>query len=70
VHIESAVIEDNANEAQPYKGTIASSWYADGQKIEPSGADSNLPLELTSNGLSNGECWAFWDKAGEKWSWE
>ena len=34
-----------------------SSWYADGPRVEPSGRDSNLPLELTDNGLAQ-DCWA------------
>jgi hypothetical protein len=72
IHIDAATIENNneANrEAQPYKGTIHSSWYSDGQLVKPSPRDSNLPIELMSNGLSQ-ECWAMWDKAANRWSWE
>jgi hypothetical protein len=69
VHIDSAVVEPNDDQAQPYKGTVKSSWYSDGQPIVPSGRDSGLPFELMSNGLSQ-ECWAFWDSASRQWNWE
>jgi hypothetical protein len=69
VHVDSAVVEPNEDEAMPYKGTVRSSWYADGQKIEPSAARSTLPFEVSSNGLSQ-DCWAFWNPAEEKWDWE
>ena len=69
VHIDSAVIEKNDDEAQPYKGTVKSSWYADGQRIEPKGSESNLPFELLSNGVSQ-DCWALWDQAAGRWGWE
>ena len=69
VHIDSGVIEPNDDAKMPYKGTIHSSWFADGQKIQPRAADSNLPYELTSNGLSQ-DPWAFWDPAAKKWGWE
>lgn len=71
VRIDSAVVEENADDAEqnPFKGTVTSSWYADGRLIEPSGRDSNLPIELISNGVSQ-DCWALWDKASERWGWE
>ncbi len=69
VHIDSSVVEANEDAKLPYKGTINASWYADGQKIEPSGAEANLPFELLSNGLSQ-VSWAFWDAAAKRWTWE
>jgi len=70
VHIDSATVkEQSGNQRQPYKGTVSSSWYVDGTKIEISGGDSNLPIELTSNGLTQ-ECWAFWEADAKRWSWE
>jgi hypothetical protein len=42
---------------------------ADGTAIVPSGPESNLPFELISNGLGQ-DCWALWDPAGERWTWE
>lgn len=69
VHIESSRIDKQPDDKQPYKGTVSSAWYVNGQRITISGADSNLPIELTSNGLSQ-ECWAFWDPATKTWGWE
>ncbi len=69
VHIDSATVEPQARETQPFKGTVSSSWFVNGEKVEITGADSNLPIELTSNGLSQ-ECWAFWEAATKRWSWE
>src|SRR5690242_6562095 len=56
VHIDSATVEQNTDpgskpRAQPYKGIVKSSWHANGRQIRPAGRESNLPLELTSNGL-------------------
>lgn len=69
VHITSAVVEKQDDAKQPYKGTVTSSWFVDGEEIAPKGSDSNLPIELTSNGLAQ-ECWAFWDADRKQWSWE
>jgi hypothetical protein len=77
VHIDSTVVDANDDpsveaadrEKLPYRGTVKSSWYADGVKIEPAGGESNLPFELMSNGLSQ-DCWAFWNRSTDKWSWE
>ena len=72
VHIDNAVVEENKDtrdSAHPYKGTITSSWFADDKLVSPRGQDSNLPIELTSNGVAQ-DCWALWDKAAAKWSWE
>ena len=69
VHIDETAIEPQSNERQPFKGTLRSSWYVNGEKIEITGRDSNLPIELTSNGLSQ-ECWAFWEANERRWSWE
>jgi hypothetical protein len=69
VHIDSAVIEDTSDPAKPYKGTVKSSWYADGYSVKPDYRESNLPLELTSTGLAQ-DCWAVWNKTTRKWEWE
>ncbi len=69
VHIDSAVIETMTDDKTPYKGTVKSSWYADGELVEPRGQRSNLPVELTANGLAQ-DCWALWDTAARKWGWE
>jgi hypothetical protein len=67
--IDSAAVEPNDDPSLPYKGTITSSWYSDGQPVRPSGRESNLPAELTSNGLAQ-ECWALWNSASARWEWE
>jgi hypothetical protein len=70
VHIDTATVAEQAsNTRQPYKGTVSSTWSVDGQPVTITGGDSNLPLELTSNGLSQ-ECWAFWEADAKRWSWE
>ena len=69
IHIDSAVIEPGAQPGQPDKGVVKSSWSLNGTIIRPSGANSNLPLELTSKGLAQ-ECWALWDQTAGKWGWE
>ena len=72
VHIDATVIDPNPDQskrvAQPYKGTVKSSWYSNDQLVRPSAADSHLPIELIDNGLSQ-DCWAFWDKAAKRWDW-
>jgi hypothetical protein len=69
VVIDSAVVERQDNESQPFKGTVKSSWHADGQAIAATAARSGLPFELLSNGVSQ-DCWALWDAAMERWNWE
>ena len=71
VHIDRAVIEPNSDPGSPYRGVVNSSWYSNDQVIRPSsnGRFSNLPSELTANGLAQ-DCWALWDKAAGKWGWE
>lgn len=69
VQIDSTAIAEESSKTQPYKGTVRSSWYVDGEKVDIKGSESNLPIELTSNGLSQ-ECWAFWEADAKRWSWE
>lgn len=69
VRIESATVAPQSDDHQPFKGTVTSSWFVNGTQVRISGSDSNLPIELTSNGLGQ-ECWAFWEKDAKRWSWE
>jgi hypothetical protein len=69
VHIDSATIDPTDDPALPYKGTVKASWYSDNKLVQPRGRESNLPIELIDNGLAQ-ECWAMWDKAAKRWSWE
>lgn len=69
VHIDSAAIDPQEDRRQPFKGTVKSTWTADGTPIRIEGSRSNLPDELLSNGLSQ-DCWAFWDPTAKTWGWE
>jgi hypothetical protein len=69
VRIDAVGIQTNDDRAHPYKGIVRSSWFVNDQPVTPSPARSNLPLELTANGLAQ-ECWALWDDAAGQWSWE
>jgi len=68
VHIDSAAIETTSDAKAPYKGVIKASWYSNGRLVRPTGRESNLPIELSANGLAQ-ECWAIWDGPGKKWGW-
>lgn len=69
VHIDSSVIETSNDETGRYKGTVKSSWFANGDPVIPIGRDSNLPVELLANGISQ-DCWAWWEKDSKRWGWE
>lgn len=69
IRIDSAVVEPNDDARFPYKGTVKSSWYSHEALVRPTGNQSNLPTELTSNGLAQ-ECWALWNADAERWEWE
>ena len=69
IHIDSTVVEPNDDPRFPYKGTVKSSWYSHEALVQPTGNESNLPVELTSNGLAQ-ECWALWNADAERWEWE
>ena len=68
IHIDSAVVEPYDDEMMPYRGIIQSSWYANGQLIEPTGSFSNLPIEFLDEGVSQ-DCWAFWETRTQRWDW-
>ena len=69
IHIDSAVVEPSDDPRFPYKGTVRSSWYSHDALVQPTGSESNLPIELTSNGLAQ-ECWALWNADAQRWEWE
>jgi hypothetical protein len=69
IHFDTFDIQPTDDPKFSYKGTVKSSWYADGQQVKQGGRDSNLPFGLDANGLAQ-DCWAMWDKAMGKWSWE
>lgn len=68
VRIDSAKVEPNNDERQPFKGSVKASWYADGKLIEPRDSYADLPSDFLDKGVGQ-DCWAFWDAAARKWSW-
>src|SRR6266566_10089054 len=69
VHIDSATVEHEGDGTTPYKGTVKSSWYVNGEQIRPRGSQSDLPLAFLDAGVAQ-ECWALWDKNTQRWSWK
>jgi hypothetical protein len=69
VHIDSATVEPQADGATKDKGVVKSSWYVNGEPIQPRGSQSDLPLPFLDNGIAQ-ECWAFWDGSAGQWSWK
>src|SRR5689334_8164391 len=69
VHFDSAVVENGPDGTTPRKGTVKSSWFVNGEQIRPRGDQADLPLPILDAGLAQ-ECWAFWDKNSNKWSWK
>jgi len=59
-----------SNEGRPLEGHVVSSWYRDGELIEPdySLRMSMLPNEFVDAGLAQ-DCYAFWDEAVSGWDW-
>ncbi len=69
VRIDTAVLEPQTSERNPFKGTIESSWFADGEALLSSGSFSGLPEEFLKMGIGQ-ECYALWDANTKKWTWE
>jgi hypothetical protein len=69
VRIDSAVLEPQTSERNPFKGVIESSWFADGEALLSSGSFSGLPEEFLKKGIGQ-ECYAFWDANTKAWTWE
>ena len=65
VHLNSAIVERQDDEALPYRGIITASWYANDRAILSSGSTSELPLWILDAGLSH-ECWAFWEQSARR----
>jgi hypothetical protein len=68
VTIDSVSLEPRPDEAVPVQGNVVSSWYADGELIEPLGSMSRLPDEIFDAGLAQ-DCWALWDAERAAWGW-
>ena len=59
-----------SNEGRPLEGHVVSSWYRDGERIEPdySIGMSMLPNEFVEVGIAQ-VCYALWDEAESGWDW-
>lgn len=68
VVIASAVVEAPAVDGAPTQGNVVSSWYADGELIEPLGSMSRLPDAFLNAGIAQ-DCWALWDADAGRWGW-
>jgi hypothetical protein len=68
VVIDSAAVAPPAVEGAPTQGNVVSSWYADGELIEPLGSMSRLPDAFLDAGIAQ-DCWALWDADAGRWGW-
>ena len=68
VHIDSVAVEPSDDERYPYQGVVKSSWYANGELVEPDGVISFLPTEFLDQGIAQ-ECWALWEEESGHWDW-
>lgn len=68
VVIDSAEVAPPAVEGAPTQGNVVSSWYADGELIEPLGSMSRLPDAFLDAGIAQ-DCWALWDADAGRWGW-
>ena len=68
VTLDSVALIPSSQTRGPMQGKVSSSWYADGQLIEPLGSMSRLPDEFLSIGLAQ-ECYALWFSEEERWDW-
>ena len=68
VTIDSVALEPRPDEAVPFQGNVVSSWYADGELIEPIGSIYTLPEAFFDAGLAQ-DCWALWNAEQETWGW-
>ena len=68
IRIESTELVEN--DGRPLQGHVVSSWYRDGELIEPdySIGMSMLPNEFVETGIAQ-ECYALWDEAANAWDW-
>ena len=59
-----------SNEGRPMEGHVVSSWYRDGELIEP---DYSIGMSMLPNGFLEAgiaqECYALWDEAESRWDW-
>ena len=68
VVIDSAAVAEPAAEGAPISGRVVSSWYADGEPVEPLGSMSRLPAAFLDAGIAQ-DCYALWDAEAGRWGW-
>ena len=68
VRIDSTELLPGPDEQAPYEGHVVSSWYRDGEPIEPLGSMSGLPDAVQRAGIAQ-ICYALWDPATNIWTW-
>ena len=68
VRIDSVELKPGPDERVPLEGHIVSSWWRDGELIEPLGTMSGLPTVLQDSGIAQA-CYALWDAELNAWSW-
>jgi len=69
VHIDSATIQRRADGTTKDKRVVKSSWYVNGEPIQPRESQSDLPLPFLDSGIAQ-ECRALWDSSAGQWSWK
>ena len=57
-----------SNGGRPLEGHVVSSWYRDGEPVEPLGSMSMLPNAFLEAGIAQ-VCYALWDAAETRWDW-
>ena len=68
VVIDSATVHPSGPDAEPERGDVVSSWYADGVLVEPVGSMSRLPDVFLETGVAQ-QCYALWDSEAGAWEW-
>ncbi len=68
VLIESTELKPGSDESGPYEGHIVSSWWRNGERIEPLGTMSGLPTVFQDSGIAQ-VCYALWDAELNAWGW-
>ena len=70
VRINSTKLTPSPDERMPFEGHIASSWWRDGELIEPLGGMSGLPDAFLDPPVNVAQaCYALWDAAANAWGW-
>ena len=66
VSIQSTELVES--DGRPTEGHVVSSWYRDGELIEPVGTIWTLPEEFLETGVAQ-VCYGLWDEAANRWDW-